>query len=98
MRELIWSIVGIILKEGLVCIVGVILKEGLARHEADVKRRFIHLLFKGLMLCHDQLVRNMFRQREEEKEKEKEKEEAGRSHLQTSDYNMTVQSTVLIRF
>ncbi len=31
MRELIWSIVGIILKEGLVCIVGVILKEGLAR-------------------------------------------------------------------
>ncbi len=41
-----------------------------------------------ILMLH-QLVRNMFRQREEEKE------EAGRSHLQISDYNMTVQSTVL---
>ena len=40
----------------------------------------------------------MFRQREgEEEEGEGEGEAAeGRSHLQTSNYNMTVQSTVLI--
>ncbi len=37
----------------------------------------------------------MFRQREDEEEEEEAAE--GRSHLQTSNYNMTVQSTVLIK-
>ncbi len=40
---------------------------------------------------HVYLVRNMFRQREEEGEAAE-----GRSRLLTSDYNMTVQSTVLM--
>ena len=38
-----------------------------------------------------QLVRNMFRERKEE-----EAAAEGRSHLLMSNYNMTVQSTVLI--
>ena len=50
------------------------------------------VLFKALML--HQLVRNMFRQREEESAAAEAAE--GRSHLRTSSYNMTVQSTVLI--
>ena len=44
------------------------------------------------MMC--QLVRNMFRQKEDEEEKAAAAE--GRSHLQTNNYNMTVQRTVLI--
>ena len=42
----------------------------------------------------------MFCQREEGEEGEEEGEEAaeGRSHLQTHNYNMTVQSTVLITY
>ena len=37
----------------------------------------------------------MFRQREGEEEEEGEEAAEGRSHLQTRNYNMTVQSTVL---
>ena len=48
---------------------------------------------KMLMLC--QLVRNNHQRENEEKEEEETAAE-GRSHLRTSDYNMTVQSTVLI--